>query len=62
MIALIVRTDKLVWARCGEICKTRIYHQVYTYLENGERKLAVFCPRCLSLTTTDVPYKEVPNE
>jgi len=58
VIALIRRTDRRVWSKCGEVCKTRIFHQVYVYEENGEKKLALMCPRCSSMTTLDVPFKE----
>lgn len=61
MIALIRRTDRRVWAKCGEVCRTRIFHQVFVYEENGEKKLALQCPRCSSMTTLDVPFKEVEN-
>lgn len=58
MIALVRRTDRRCWARCGEVCGTRIFHQVYSYEENGERKLALMCPRCSSLTLLDVLFRE----
>ena len=58
MVTIVLKTERRCWARCGQVCHTRIFHQVYVYEEAGEKKLALMCPRCASLTLLDVPFKE----
>lgn len=58
MTTLIRKVERRVWARCGEVCGTNIFHQVFVYEEGGVKKFAIQCPRCSSMTLLDVPFTE----
>lgn len=61
MIAVIRETMRKTWARCGEVCGTRMFHTVMAYEEDGQKKMALRCPRCNTVTLLDIPFPTSPS-